>query len=183
MHQHRFRDALQTSGGCWALREATRKERTGEAGPGGGGRGREVSLARRRAPGGACWWLGAPGTAEALEEAPVPLLLPPPTPRYWKDCVGETQKHTIIECGLGEGRTAGAAQRKTKSASIRAVVTCGSSGRPLPPLSCSPPYHQDFSRAIQGLHSTGRGEWESVTIFSGPCPRSHPQFSGVCCCC
>lgn len=108
LHQHRFRDALQTSGGCWALREATRKERAGEAGPGGGGRGREVALARRRALGGACWWLGAPGTAEALEEAPVPLPPPAPppprsAPRYWKDCVGETQKHTIIECGLGWG--------------------------------------------------------------------------------
>lgn len=66
--------------------------------------------------------------AEALEEAPVPLPPPSPTPapRYWKDCVGETQKLTIIECGLGEGWTARAARRKTKSASIPAAVTRGS---------------------------------------------------------
>lgn len=60
---------------------------------GGGGRGREGALARPRAPGGAGRGLGAPGTAEAAEEAPAPF--PPPLfpPHYWKDCVGETQKH------------------------------------------------------------------------------------------
>lgn len=68
LHQHRFRDALQTSRGCWALREPTRKERAGEQ----AGRGRaraEGALARPRAPGGACPGLDAPGTAEATEEA------------------------------------------------------------------------------------------------------------------
>lgn len=104
LHQHRFRDALQTSGGCWALREATRKERTGEAGPGGGGRGRgrEVALARRRAPGGACCWLGEPGTAEALEEAPVPL---PPllfSPRVTGRTVWERPRSTrLLSAGWG----------------------------------------------------------------------------------
>lgn len=103
LHQHRFRDALQTSGGCWALREATRKERAGEAGPGGGGRGREVALARRRAPGGACWWLGAPGTAEALEEAPVPLPppAPPAPPRVTGRAVWERPRNTRL---LNAGR-------------------------------------------------------------------------------
>lgn len=106
LHQHRFRDALQTSGGCWALREATRKERAGEAGPGGGGRGREVALARRRAPGGACWWLGAPGTAEALEEAPVPLPppAPPAPPRVTGRTVWERPRNTrLLSAGWGGG--------------------------------------------------------------------------------
>lgn len=181
LHQHRFRDALQTSGGCWALREATRKERTGEAGPGGGGRGREVALARRRAPGGACWWLGAPGTAEALEEAPPPFS----PPRYWKDCVGETQKHTIIECGLGEGWTAGAAQRKTKSASILAAVTRGSSGRPLQPgrapslFTFQPPPPPISLGRSRARAAQGEASGKVSRFFSVPCPRPHPQFSGV----
>lgn len=113
---------------------------------------------------------------------------PPPTPRYWKDCVGETQKLTIIECGLGEGRTARAAQRKTKSASIRAVVTRGSSGRPLRTPAVLPVAHPQPSKISLGRSRTrraqGEASGESVTIFfSMPCPRPHLQFSGFCCCC
>lgn len=55
LHQHRFRDALQTSGGCWALREPTRKERAGEQAGRGRARARGCALpparSRRRLPG------------------------------------------------------------------------------------------------------------------------------------
>lgn len=55
MHQHRFRDALQTSRCCWALREPTRKERAGEhAGRGRArarGCARPPARSRRRRPG------------------------------------------------------------------------------------------------------------------------------------
>lgn len=72
---------------------------------GGGGRGREGALARPRAPGGACPGLGAPRTAEATKEAlaPFPPPSPPPSPNYWKDCVGETQKHPDFHVRGGGG--------------------------------------------------------------------------------
>lgn len=93
MHQHRFRDALQTSPGCWALREPTRKERTGELA--GRGRARARGCARPRAPGGAWPGLGAPGTAEAAEEAPAPLP-PPLSPRVTGRTVWERPRSTRI---------------------------------------------------------------------------------------
>lgn len=62
LHQHRFRDALQTSRGCWALREPTRKERAGEqAGRGRAearGCARPPARSRRRLPGPGRAWDG-----------------------------------------------------------------------------------------------------------------------------
>lgn len=70
---------------------------------GGGGRGREGALARPRAPGGAGQGLGAPGTAEAAEEAPSSFPPPPFPSHYWKNCVGETQKHPDFRTRGGGG--------------------------------------------------------------------------------
>lgn len=102
MHQHRFRDALQTSWGCWALREPTRKERAGEQAGRGRARARGCAL-RPRTLCGACPGLGAPGAAEAAEEAPAPFPPPPFPLRYWKACVGETQKHPDFRARGGGG--------------------------------------------------------------------------------
>lgn len=45
--------------------------------------------------------------------------------------------------------------------------------------SCSPPTLQDFSRAIEDPRCTGRGEWESVTIFFYALPPSPPPVFWV----
>lgn len=112
---------------------------------------------------------------------------PTPAPRYWKDCVGETQKLTIIECGLGEGRTAREARRKTKSASIRAAMTRRSSGRPLCTPAAPPVAHPQPSKISPGRSRTRAAQGEASgkvsRFFSMPCPRPHLQFSGFCCFC
>lgn len=102
LHQHRFRDALQTSRCCWALREPTRKEKAGEQ----AGRGRErargcarpPARSRRRRPG--------PGRArDGGGSAGSSLSFPPPPfpSHYWKNCVGETQKHPDFRTRGGGG--------------------------------------------------------------------------------
>lgn len=45
--------------------------------------------------------------------------------------------------------------------------------------SCSPPTLHDFSRTIEDPHSTGGGEWESVTIFFYALPPSPPPVFWV----
>lgn len=59
LHQHRFRDALQTSRGCWALREPTRKEKAGEQ----AGRGRARARGCARPPARSRRRLPRPGRA------------------------------------------------------------------------------------------------------------------------
>lgn len=182
LHQHRFRDALQTSGGCWLYGKPQERKGRGKrvrAGAGEGARLRWPEGALPAAPA-SCW--ARPGWRRPWRKLLLPFS-PAPAPRYWKDCVGETQKLTIIECGLGEGRTARAARRKTKSASVRAAVTRGSSGRSLrtpaapPPVAHPQPSKIYFTRAAEDPQNTGRGEWESVTIFFFLCPAPVPTSS------
>lgn len=61
LHQHRFRDALQTSRVCWALREPTRKERARQQA--GRGRGRARARGCARLPARSRWRRSEPGRA------------------------------------------------------------------------------------------------------------------------
>lgn len=183
MHQHRFRDALQTSGGCWALREPTRKERTGGAGSEGAG-----ERARVRSPAGALPAVPARGWARPGRPRPrrkllfpFPLLFPRVTGRtVWERPSGTR----ILKRRMGEGGAAAAAQRKTKSASIRASPTRSCLGedpaRPGRTSLCSP---SKTSLAWPPARVARGGNWEASSKVSrslplSPAPFPTPSFLG-----
>lgn len=158
MHQHRFRDALQTSRGCWALREPTRKERAGEKVGRGRARARGCALpparSQRRLPGlGRAWdGGGRGGSSRSLS----PLLL---SSRVTGRTVWERPRSTrIFERSVGEGRAAAAAQRKTKSASSRLFDTRQLTGGTWTPRLRLPLPSLKTSQGGRGSVWRGRGQ-------------------------
>ena len=118
---------------------------------------------------------------------PFPLLL---FPRITGSTVWERPRSIrIFKRGVGEARAAAAAQRKTKSASVRAASTRGCSregpGRPDRDSLCSPLRARQGGRGPCGAGGDGEAR-KKVSRFlllrSPPPHRPHPQFSGFCRC-
>lgn len=145
MHQHRFRDALQTSRGCWALREPTRKERAGEQA--GRGRARVRSPARALPAAPARAW-ARPGRRRARKK----LLLPSPSsfpPALLEGLCGrDSEAPGFSNAGWGRAGQPQPLKGKPKVC-LRASLIRGSSreglGRPGFASLCPPP-PKDLSR-------------------------------------
>lgn len=127
LHQHRFRDALQTSQGCRALREPTRKERAGEQ----AGRGRERARGCARPPARSRRRLPRPGRAEdgGGHEGSSRSLSPslsPPLPELLEGLCGRDPEAPGFSCA-GWGRAGQPLQLKEKLR-VRSVHTASTRG-------------------------------------------------------
>lgn len=130
MHQHRFRDALQTSRGCWALREPTRKERAGEQAGRGRARargcalppahslGRLPGLGRARDRGGRG---GRGGSSRSLSPSSFPPAL------LEGLCGRDPEAPGFSNAGWGRAGQPLLFKGKPKVRLIRASLTCGCS--------------------------------------------------------
>lgn len=189
MHQHRFRDALQTSRGCWALREPTRKERAGEL----AGRGRVRALGCARLPARSRRRLPGPGRARdggghrGRTRSLSPSFFPPELLEVL--CGRDAEASGFSSAGRGRPGQPLLLKGKLKVRLFAPLRHAAAPGRALDAQTATPfVAPQELAKAAggrvarDGTEKRGR-KCHDFFSCAPPAPhRPHPQFSGFCRC-